>query len=210
MLETAALITAGKHTPRERLRAIYDWVVDHTHRDPDTPGCGRGDPRGMLEHNRMGGKCADINGLLVALCRAAGLPARDVYGIRVAPSRLFPSIGADGDISKAQHCRAEVFLDGEGWFPVDAGDVIKVVAVEKLAPGGPEARAFRDHQFGNWEMNWVAYNSATDIQLPGAVDAQQPEFPFLMFPCAYDANAPRPATDPARFRYEISAREVPI
>ena len=209
VLTTAAKITAGKGLPRERLRAIYDWVIDHTHRDPDVPGCGRGDVREMLETGRLGGKCADINGLMVGLARAAGFPARDVYGIRVADSELFPSLGASGDVSKAQHCRAEVFLDAVGWFPVDPADVCKVMLAEKLAPDSPEIRALRDRLFGRWEMNWVGYNSATDIELPG-VDGKthKPEFPFLMYPCAATPDGNRPCLDPATFRYEITAREI--
>ena len=210
LLTTATRITAGKITPRERLRAIYDWVVDHTHRDPDTPGCGTGDIKGMLEHGQFGGKCADINGLMVGLARAAGFPAREVYGIRVAPSRFFTCIGAKEDISKAQHCRAEVFLDEMGWFPVDPADVVKVIAVEKLAVDSPEARSFRDHQFGSWEMNWVGYNSATDIELPGGMD-RKPGFPFFMYPWAFTSKGNYSGIDPARFPYyEQTAREVSV
>ena len=207
--KTAAQITTGKETPRERLRAIYDWVIDHTHRDPDVPGCGRGDIKGMLERSELGGKCVDINGLMVGLARAAGFPARDVYGIRVAPSRFFPSLGATGDISKAQHCRAEVFLDGFGWFPVDPADVRKVVLTDKLSLDSPEGRALRDRLFGNWEMNWVGYNSATDIELPGG-GASKPDFAFLMYPCAFTSEGNCPCTDPAKFRYDITSRDITV
>ncbi len=212
VLATAAKITAGKNTPRERLRAIYDWVIEHTHRDADVPGCGRGDIKAMLESGRLGGKCADINGLMVGLARAAGFPARDVYGIRLAKSRLYPSLGAGaseigGDISSAQHCRAEIFLDGEGWFPVDPADVRKAMLAEKLPLDSPEVRVLRDRLFGNWEMNWVGYNSATDIELPGTDGSHRPDFAFLMYPCAFTSEGNRPCVDPAKFRYEISSRE---
>src|SRR5262249_15653476 len=69
----------------ERARAIYEWIVDNTFRDPNVQGCGVGDVRFMLESNSLGGKCADLNALFVGLARAAGLPARGVYGLRVAP-----------------------------------------------------------------------------------------------------------------------------
>ena len=138
--ETATHITEGKTTQRDRLRALYDWVVDRTHRDPAIPGCGRGDIVSMLRSGRLGGKCADINSLLVALARAVGFPARDVYGVRVAESRLYPSLGHSGDVSKAQHCRAEVFLDDEGWLPLDAADVRKVVLEQNIALGQPGNR----------------------------------------------------------------------
>ena len=205
--DAALRITAGRDSPWERLRALYDWVVDTTWRNPDTPGCGTGDVQAMLGGGAFGGKCADINGLMVALARAAGFPARDVYGIRVADSRFNLSLGRAGDITKAQHCRAEVFLDGEGWFPVDPADVRKVVLEEKFPLDSPAAQAARERLFGAWETNWVGFNGATDIELPGA-GQQRPNFAFLMYPCASTVTGQPNCLDPARFRYEITSQEL--
>ncbi len=205
--ETAERITAGKTEPRERLRALYDWVVDNTWRDQGTPGCGYGNVEAMLRSGRLGGKCADINGLMTALARAAGFPARDVYGIRVAGSRVYPSLGRSGDVSTAQHCRAEAYLDDIGWVPLDPADVRKVVLEQKLAVDSPEIRVLRDRLFGTWEMNWIGYNSATDIELPGA-GQRKTDFAFLMYPCAFTANGQPNCLDPAHFRYEITSREI--
>ena len=129
---TATEITRGAKTDIEKARAVYDWIVDNTFRDPKTRGCGRGDIRFILESKDLGGKCADLNALYVGLARAAGLPARDVYGIRVARSQLgYKSLGTSSEnITKAQHCRAEVYLAGYGWVPVDPADVRKVVLEE--------------------------------------------------------------------------------
>jgi transglutaminase-like putative cysteine protease len=204
---TVEHIVAGRTDPRERLRAIYDWVVDTTWRNPDTPGCGLGDIKAMLESGNFGGKCVDINGLMVGLARAAGIPARDVYGVRVADSRLYPSLGKSGDISKAQHCRAEAYLEDAGWFPIDPADVRKVVLEKKLAVDSAEVHELRERLFGNWEMNWVGYNSATDIELPGAA-SQRPNFPFLMYPCGFTTAGQPNVLDPERFRYEITSRET--
>ncbi len=116
----------------EKARAIYEWIVDNTFRDAAVRGCGIGDIAGMLRTGNLGGKCADLNALYVGLARAAGLPARDVYGIRVAPSKFgYKSLGTGSAvITKAQHCRSEVYLAGFGWVPVDAADVRKVVLEE--------------------------------------------------------------------------------
>ena len=129
---TANKITAGSKTDIEKARAIYEWIVENTFRDPKTRGCGVGDIRFMLETKDLGGKCADLNALYVGLARAAGLPARDVYGIRVAKSELgYKSLGSSTpNITKAQHCRAEVYLHEFGWVPVDPADVRKVVLEE--------------------------------------------------------------------------------
>src|SRR4029077_1576089 len=101
-------------------RNIYDWVVDNTFRNPKTRGCGTGDIRFMLETGDLGGKCADLNALYVGLARAAGLPARHVYGLRIARSDLgYKSLGPSTEVcTKGQHCRVEVYLTGYGWVPV--------------------------------------------------------------------------------------------
>lgn len=207
--ETSARIVQGHHGDVEKARAIYDWVVEHTNRDPGTRGCGVGDVSAMLETGNLGGKCADINALFVALARAARIPARDAYGVRVADSRLgFRCLGKSGDVSKAQHCRAEFYAQGHGWIPVDPADVRKVVLEETqggLPLNDPKVQAARTLLFGAWEMNWVAYNHGHDIALPGS--ARKP-IPFLMYPHGETGERHLDSLDPGAFRYTISSREI--
>src|SRR5207237_4631623 len=100
--ERSRAIGKGAGKDPGKARAIYEWIVENTFRDPKTLGCGIGDIRGMLETRNLGGKCADLNALFVGLARAAGVPARDLYGIRAADSKEFKSLGKSGDITKAQ------------------------------------------------------------------------------------------------------------
>jgi transglutaminase-like putative cysteine protease len=206
--ETADGIVKGARTDVDKARAIYEWIVENTFRDPKTRGCGLGDIRFMLESKNLGGKCADLNALFVGLARAAGIPARDVYGIRVADSALgYKSLGKSGDITKAQHCRAECHLAGHGWVPADPADVRKVV----LEEGGgkplqdPMVTAARRRLFGSWEMNWLAYNTAHDLLLPGA---SRGKVPFFMYPQAETAEGRLDCLDPEHFKYQIGAREL--
>jgi transglutaminase-like putative cysteine protease len=208
--DTAREITRGKKTDMEKARAIYDWVVDNTFRDPKTRGCGVGDIKFMLETKNLSGKCADLNALYVGLARASGLPARDVYGLRVAKSQFgYRSLGAGTDnVTRAQHCRAEVFVNGHGWVPVDPADVRKVVLEEKPQPTtltDPVVPPVRKALFGAWEMNWLAYNDAHDIKLPGS---RGPAVGFLMYPQGETSEGRRDCLDPDNFRYRITARAV--
>ena len=165
--DTALRITRGVRGADPKARAIYEWVVENTFRDPKTRGCGLGDIKSMLESGNLGGKCADINSLFVGLARAAGIPAREFYGVRVAESKLFKSLGKAGDVSKAQHCRAEYFSPRRGWVAVDPADVRKAVLEEKLPLSDPRIVELRKHLFGHWEMNWVGFNHGRDFTLPG-------------------------------------------
>jgi transglutaminase-like putative cysteine protease len=207
--DTAAEITRGATTDVQKARAIYEWIVENTFRDPKTRGCGIGDIRFMLESRDLGGKCADLNALYVGLARASGLPARDAYGLRVAKSELgYKSLGASSEnISKAQHCRAEVYLNSCGWVPVDPADVRKVVLEEP--PGNQSldddmVKEARVRLFGSWEMNWIAYNFAHDVSLPGS--SGNP-IGFLMYPQAETADGRLDSLDPDHFKYEITSKE---
>jgi HAD superfamily hydrolase (TIGR01549 family) len=208
--DKARQITGRARGDEAKARAIYEWIVDNTTRDPKVRGCGRGDIKSMLETGNLAGKCADLNTLYVGLARASGLPARDVYGIRVAKSELgYQSLGpSTPTITKAQHCRAEVYLTAYGWVPVDPADVRKVVLEEP--PGNRPlddlvVRSARIRLFGFWEMNWMAYNFGHDVILPGS--AWGP-IEFLMYPQAETARGRVDSLDPDSFRYEITSRET--
>ena len=208
--KTAQEIVKGKLGDVDKARAIYDWIVDNTFRDPKTRGCGLGDIKVLLETGNLGGKCADLNALYVGLARAAGLPARDIYGLRVVKSEFgYRSLGAGSpNVTRAQHCRAEVFLTGYGWVPVVPADVRKVVLEEKPSPitlADPVVPPVRRKLFGAWEMNWLAYNQAADVKLPGS---SGPAVPFLMYPQAEIDGKRLDSLDPDNFKYTITAREI--
>lgn len=210
VLDTARDIVKGKRTEIDKARAIYEWIVDNTFRDPKTRGCGVGDIKAMLETRNLSGKCADLNALYVGLARSIGLPARDVYGLRVVKSEFgYRSLGAGTpNVTRAQHCRAEVFLTGFGWVPVDPADVRKVVLEERAQPttlADPLVPPVRAKLFGAWEMNWLAYNEAHDVRLPGSIGAP---VAFFMYPQAETGGNRLDSLDPDNFKYTISAREI--
>lgn len=208
--ETAAAIVQGKTSDLDKTRAVYDWILANTYREPKIRGCGAGNIRGMLVTRNFGGKCADLNGLFVGLLRATGVPARDVYGLRVGPSAFeYRSLGtANATVTKAQHCRAEVFLANHGWVPMDPADVAKAAREEtgeRLPLDheliAPVARSL----FGSWEGNWLAYNHAHDVELPHAKGGP---LSFFMYPQAETAEGQRDCLDPDSFKYTITSPAV--
>ncbi|QTD46936.1 transglutaminase-like domain-containing protein [Ottowia testudinis] len=207
--DTALKATRGARGDEAQARALYDWVIANAWREPKVRGCGEGDIKTMLETGNLGGKCADLNALFVGLCRSVGLPARDVYGIRLAPSAFdYKELGAaSAKLQGAPHCRAEVYLQARGWTAMDPADVAKVMRQE-----APEWIKTRDHPlvrpvyeglFGGWEGNWMAYNTAHDVKLPGA---QEGELGFFMYPVAENAEERFDSYAPDAFKYQITAR----
>ena len=186
--EAARRIAKAESDEVGKARAIYEWIVEN-------------------ETGSLAGKYADLNALFVALSRAVGVPARVLYGLRVGPSRTFQSLGKAGDVTRAQHCRAEFHSMRHGWIPVDPADVRTIIQEEKpgLDLASPDVQYARRRFFGAWEMNWIAFNDVHDLLLP---DAAGPALPFFMYPQAEVGGRRLDSLDPAGFRYSITAREV--
>ncbi|HKX41481.1 MAG TPA: transglutaminase domain-containing protein [Burkholderiaceae bacterium] len=211
VLETARDAIGRAKSDEERTQRLYDWVVSHTYREPKVRGCGVGDIKTMLETANFGGKCGDINGLFVGLCRSVGIPARDVYGIRIAPSAFgYRELGGNpAKLQAAQHCRAEVWLQRHGWVAMDPADVGKVMRLETPEwirdTQHPVVAPVNKALFGGWEGNWLAFNTAHDVTLPGSTYGK---LGFFMYPQAENANGRYDALDADRFRYTITSREL--
>jgi len=209
--DTAREATRGARSDVDKVQRLYDWIVENTHREPKVRGCGVGDIKAMLETGNLGGKCGDINALFVGLCRAVGVPARDVYGIRLVPSAFgYRELGGSpANLKGAQHCRAEVHLRDHGWVAMDPADVGKVMRLETPAwikdPAHPVVAPVKTALFGGWEGNWLAYNTAHDVALPGS---SGPRLGFLMYPQAEHAGGRIDPLAPDDFKYTITAREV--
>ncbi|TFZ08750.1 transglutaminase-like domain-containing protein [Ramlibacter humi] len=209
--DTARKAVGDARTDEDKVRRLYDWVVANAFREPAVRGCGEGDIKTMLETGNLGGKCADINALFVGLCRSVGVPAHDVYGLRLAPSAFgYKELGSNSaSLKGAQHCRAEVFLQSRGWVAMDPADVAKVMRQEtpqwiKTVDHPLVAPVYRG-LYGGWEGNWVGYNRAHDVRLPGS---RLGPLGFMMYPVAEDAQGRFDSYAPDDFKYQISAREL--
>lgn len=189
-------ITAGKTTVYDKAKAIYDWICENMHRDPDTKGCGPGDVCLLL--NTRGGKCTDIHSVFVALCRASGVPAREIFGIRLGKK-------VTEDISKWQHCWAEFFLPGYGWVPVDPADVRKMMLTQKIKLGDQKTKEYRDYFWGAWDPYRVKLAVGRDIQL-NPLQAGNPLNTFG-YPYAELGGRAIDWLDPKTFKYTFTYKQ---
>ncbi len=149
-------ITGDRKSVLAKARAIYDWTYTNMYRDPDTPGCGIGDV-GYLLH-KLGGKCTDISSVFIALARASGIPAREVFGIRLGKK-------PEEDITGYQHCWAEFYEPGYGWVPVDPADVRKAMLVENLKLEDPKTAEYIAYFWGGIDPYRIKLAVGRDITL---------------------------------------------
>lgn len=190
-------ITAGKLTVLAKARAIYDWVCDNMYRDPDTRGCGLGDVSTLLD--KPGGKCADIHSVFVALARSAGVPSREVFGIRQGKEN-------EVNITAWQHCWAEFYLPGRGWVPVDPGDVRKMMLKKGLSPNDPVPADLREAYWGKVDPYRLKLSVGRNLTLNPAQKGQSVN--YLMYPYAeVDGNA-IDWLDPEKFKYTIIYKKI--
>jgi len=157
---TAEEITKGKETVLDKARAIYDWVIANMNRDESVTGCGTGDVCALLVSK--GGKCTDINSVFVGLCRAAGIPAREMFGVRIN----------DTTITGNQHCWAEFYLPGTGWVLADPADVLKAVLKNEWEKDSAEAKEMQEFYWGNCENERLELSRGRDIDLSPKQDGK--------------------------------------
>ena len=195
--ELADKIIKGKTTTLAKAKAIYDWVCKNMYRDPKTVGCGPGNVCLLLQN--PGGKCTDIHSVFVALCRAAGVPAREIFGIRLGKKDV-------QDITKWQHCWAEFYLPGYGWVPVDPADVRKLMLKKNLQLEDSGTKELREYFWGAWDAYRVELARGRDLVLnPAQKGAPLNTFGY---PYAEVDDDPLDFQAPASFKYTFTTYKV--
>lgn len=165
--ETADEIVKGANakTVYEKAHAIYKWVCENISRETSnhTPGIGAGNAEYILNHPNEGGKCTDTNSVFIALCRAAGVPARGVYGLSLNELEGKPG-------TYIQKCKPQYYLPGYGWAEADTSAVLKEIRGEedKFRKGESMKSAWddiKDRYWGNGSEQWIMLSTGDDIEL---------------------------------------------
>ena len=192
--QIAIKATEGKKGTLEKAQGIYDWVVENTFRDPAVKGCGLGLPLRTLKKFKGGGKCADLSAVFVTIARAAGIPARDIYGLRLGSPK-------DGDVTSGFHCWAEFYLPGTGWVMVDPADVRKMMLVHKLELDNPDTDDWRAFFWGGDDLfRLTLEKNSRGVHLNGANEV----VPYFMYPAAQVDGKMLDYFDAKSFTYQVT------
>lgn len=196
--DTAAKLVKGKKSVLDKARAVYDWTVDNTFRDPNVKGCGLGVPGRTMTECKGGGKCADLSAVFVTLARAAGVPARDVYGLRMAEPK-------NGEITGDFHCWAEFYLPGQGWVMVDPADVRKMMLVNKLELKDADAKKWREFFWNGDDLFRIALNKESRGVTLTPPQQGQP-VSYFMYPFGQVDGETLNYFDPKNFSYKVELK----
>ena len=178
-------MTAGKETPAEKIRAIYDYVVSTMTYNKVGTGWGQGDIYYACDYKR--GNCTDFHALFIGLSRAAGIPTTFEIGFPIPPER-----GA-GRVA-GYHCWAKFYQEGYGWVPVDASEANK----------HPEKR---EYFFGAHDENRVLFTIGRDILL----EPRQAEQPLNFFIYPYvEVDGEKFVKVDKEFRFEAGLQRDPM
>ena len=99
----------------ETARNVLAWMQKHVDYKLDSMPISKLDFKSVDEIIQRGhAECRGYAMLFTALCRAAGVPARPVWGLFRVPRGVEAKVG-----NIASHNWAEFYVPGVGWVPVD-------------------------------------------------------------------------------------------
>jgi len=107
------------------------------------------------------GSCSEYTFSLIALCRAAGVPARYVGSVVIR--------GEDASLDEAFHRWVEIYLPGYGWVPFDANAGDRALPAEQAAGIGEVENRFLITTEGGGASEYLewGYNSGQSYTCSG-------------------------------------------
>ena len=168
MQETVKKIVGDEKNPYWIARKIYDFIIDSL--EYEMIG-GWDVPEVVLK--RGSGSCSEYTYSFVALCRAAGLPARYQGSIVVR--------GDDASIDEAFHRWAQIYLPNYGWVPVDANRGDAKTPADQARGIGELSNRFLITTQGGGDSEYLGwgYNSFARYKTTGYCKIEQDNFGFF-------------------------------
>ena len=164
---TVGRIVGDEKNPYWIARRIYDFIIDSL--EYEMVG-GWDVPEVVLK--RGTGSCSEYTYTFVALCRAAGLPARYQGSVVVR--------GDDASIDESFHRWAQVYLPGYGWVPVDANKGDAKSPADRARGFGCLSNRFLITTQGGGDSEYLrwGYNSFARYKTTGRCKVEEDNFGF--------------------------------
>lgn len=145
--ETLAKVIGNEQNPYWICRKIYHYLIDNMYYE--MTGGWNTAPTVLARGN---GSCSEYSFVYIAMCRAAGIPARYVGSVVVR--------GDEASMDDVFHRWVEVYLPGYGWIPVDPSGGDEVLPADQADSFGALSNRFyitTQSGGGSETMGWT-YN----------------------------------------------------
>lgn len=107
IIELANQLSGSEQNPCQKIRSFYDYIGNTLVYSYNGANWGA-----QAALGEMGADCTEFASLMIALSRAAGIPARYLEGLLYFPQDADP-------LARTEHAWLEVYLPGVGWVPMD-------------------------------------------------------------------------------------------
>ena len=107
IIELANQLSGSEQNPCQQIRSFYDYIGNTLVYSYNGANWGA-----QAALGEMGADCTEFASLMIALSRAAGIPARYLEGLVYFPQDADP-------LARTEHAWSEVYLPGVGWVPMD-------------------------------------------------------------------------------------------
>lgn len=107
IIDLAQQLSADKISTCAKVEAFYNYIGNHLVYSYNGKSWGA-----QAALGEMGADCTEYSSLLIALSRAAGIPARYIEGLHYFDS-------SSEVTARTEHAWVEVYLPGVGWTPID-------------------------------------------------------------------------------------------
>jgi transglutaminase-like putative cysteine protease len=180
IIQDAVAVAVGDETNLyQKAKLLHDYVLENVDYELDYVW----DPAPIILSNGSG-SCSEFVFLYIALCRAAGIPARyvsaTVFGNSSGPIETLPHF------DDMYHRWAEVYLPGYGWVPVDVtwddstssdmyfGTTPNWLVASSISGGPSSLLDWSHHGFGVWDgdievldvgAEWTDWEAATPREI---------------------------------------------
>ncbi|MFT5088620.1 MAG: hypothetical protein ACI906_001263 [Candidatus Latescibacterota bacterium] len=194
-VRSEVLETHAPQNKKEFARAFYEYLVHRKKfRKTKEPALGPAISAAFLL-GRDGGNCIHFAQTFIALCRMIGIPAREKCGALLGyPSaeRVYEYSSIDEPI--IGHTWVEIFIEDEGWMPVDfhstAIGAAAITADNMVDPDLGEyirrnTRAFNAYYFGNLDNQRVLFSNSAKTIPSCTIETENSWQPPVDLQCTY-------------------------
>ena len=187
--DTVKKVGGDEKNPYWIARKLYNFVIDKL--EYEMAG-GWDVPEVVLKRGK--GSCSEYTFTFIALCRAAGLPARYQGSVVVR--------GDEASIDEAFHRWAQVYLPNYGWVPVDANRGDAKAPADQARGFGELTNRFliTTQNGGDSEYLECGYNSIAKYKATGYCEVKEENFGFWEPLKPTTAPATAPAATPRECR----------